>query len=105
MLQQQQLQQHAQTTKTLNDIQEGIRQRGIVGGSADLSVEEQSARTLDIHARLVEQSDKIDAVKEIIARLDAMSHQEVPNGQWSEVVRKKPPKKTKDSRLMRVSRN
>lgn len=94
MLQQQQQQQHVKTTKALNDIPEGIRQRGTGDGSVGLSVKEQGARILDIHVCLAEQSDKIDAITEVIARLDTMSHQEVPNGQWSEVANKKTPKKS-----------
>jgi len=93
-LQLQQQQQHAQTTKALKDIQEGMRQRGFGGGATDLSVEELGARTSDVHARLAEQNEKIDAITEFMASLDTKSHQEVPNDRWSEVVgRRKPPKK------------
>lgn len=84
MLQQLQLQQHAQTTKALNDIQEGIRQRGIGSGGADLSVEEQGARSMDIHAQLAVQSGKIDAIAEIVEKLHST---ETPV--WTEVVKKK----------------
>lgn len=81
-------------TEALKDIQDELRQRGHGGRLTDSSSEEHSERALDIDVRLAEQGVKIDHITKLITELDTKSHQEEPNGQWSEVVRRKPSKKT-----------
>lgn len=84
-LQTQQQQQHAQTIKTLKEIQDGLQHKDSGDGLTSPLAEEQGAYVM-VNAHLAKQSEKIDAIAETITRLDAKPQHKTTNDQWTKVV-------------------